>query len=46
MRKFLVVAALVRRGSSASAQSKRPATFDDVLNIKAIQGATISPDGR
>ena len=31
---------------AASAQTKRPATFDDVLNIKAIQGATISPDGK
>jgi len=28
------------------AQGKRAATFDDVLNIKAIQGATISPDGK
>ena len=34
------------RRSSLSAQTKRPATFDDVLNIKAVQGATISPDGR
>lgn len=46
MRKFLAVAVLVFAASSLSAQSKRPATFDDVLNIKAIQGATISPDGR
>ena len=46
MRKFLAVAVLVFTASSLSAQSKRPATFDDVLNIKAIQGATISPDGR
>jgi Tol biopolymer transport system component len=46
MRKFLAVAVLVSTAGSLSAQSKRPATFDDVLNIKAIQGATISPDGR
>src|SRR5687768_8881859 len=26
-------------------QTKRAATFDDVLNIKAVQAATISPDG-
>jgi dipeptidyl aminopeptidase/acylaminoacyl peptidase len=26
-------------------QTKRPATFDDVLNLKAVQGATVSPDG-
>jgi len=46
MRKFLAVAVLVVTASSLSAQSRRPATFDDVLNIRAIQGATISPDGR
>ncbi len=54
MRKFLAVATLVITASSLSAQSKpfdsaqgkRPATFDDVLKIRAIQGATISPDGR
>ncbi len=31
--------------ASLSAQTKRPATFDDVLGIKAIQAATVSPDG-
>jgi dipeptidyl aminopeptidase/acylaminoacyl peptidase len=46
MRHILAVAALVLSVSTASAQSKRPASFDDVLNIKAVQGATISPDGR
>ena len=46
MRKFLVVAALLVSASATWAQAKRPATFDDVLNVKAIQGATISPDGR
>ena len=46
MRKCLTVAVLVMTAINASAQSKRPATFDDVLTIKAIQGATISPDGR
>jgi dipeptidyl aminopeptidase/acylaminoacyl peptidase len=44
MRKLLIVLTLV--ATSAAAQSRRPATFDDVLNIKAIQGATISPDGK
>ena len=46
MRQFLALAALVLSVSTASAQSKRPATFDDVLNIKAVQAATVSPDGR
>src|SRR6185436_9714750 len=44
MRKLLIVLTLI--ATSAAAQTRRPATFDDVLNIKAIQGATISPDGR
>ncbi len=26
-------------------QTRRPATFDDVLNLKAVQGAQVSPDG-
>ena len=38
MRKCLTVAVLVMTAINASAQSKRPATFDDVLTIKAIQG--------
>jgi dipeptidyl aminopeptidase/acylaminoacyl peptidase len=46
MRKALIVLTLVLAASNAAAQSKRAATFDDVLNIKAIQGATVSPDGR
>ena len=44
MKKLLVLLTLV--ATAASAQTKRAATFDDVLNIKAIQGATISPDGK
>ena len=44
MRKLFIVLTLI--ATSAAAQSKRPASFDDVLGIKAIQGATISPDGR
>ena len=44
MRTLLVALTLV--ATTASAQTKRPATFDDVLNIKAIQSATISPDGK
>jgi len=46
MRNLLAAAMLVFTASSLSAQSRRPATFDDVLGIKAVQGATISPDGR
>src|SRR5689334_6746598 len=46
MRKTLAVAILALTASTLSAQTKRPATFDDVLNIKAIQGATVSPDGK
>ncbi|HYB97097.1 MAG TPA: S9 family peptidase [Vicinamibacterales bacterium] len=47
MRKTLLVATLICAASIASAQTKsRVATFDDVLNIKAVQGATVSPDGR
>jgi dipeptidyl aminopeptidase/acylaminoacyl peptidase len=26
-------------------QTQRPATFDDVLSLKAVQGASVSPDG-
>jgi dipeptidyl aminopeptidase/acylaminoacyl peptidase len=44
MRKVLV-AVLIVSTTSLAAQTKRPATFDDVLNIKAIQAATVSPDG-
>src|SRR6185436_17520712 len=45
MRKLIIVATLFC-SAAVSAQSKRPATFDDVMNIKAIQGVTVSPDGR
>ena len=45
MRKVLVLACIVVASVSVSTQTKRPATFDDVLSIKAIQGATVSPDG-
>jgi len=44
MRTLIIALTLV--ATAASAQTKRLATFDDVLGIKAIQGATISPDGR
>src|SRR5918994_1721435 len=44
MRHLVLVLTLV--ATAASAQGKRPATFDDVLSIKAVQGATISPDGK
>jgi dipeptidyl aminopeptidase/acylaminoacyl peptidase len=46
MRKILVLALVAAASVSVPAQTRRPATFDDVLNIKAIQGTTISPDGR
>src|SRR5688572_27628578 len=45
MRKVLVLALVLVASVPAATQSKRPATFDDVLNIKAVQGATVSPDG-
>jgi Tol biopolymer transport system component len=46
MRKCLVLALVAAASVNVSTQTKRPATFDDVLNIKTIQGTTISPDGR
>ena len=45
MRKLLI-ARLGTASSALSLNRQAPATFDDVLNIKAVQGATISPDGR
>ena len=46
MRKTLVAAAVVLVSiSSPLAQGKRAVTFDDVLAIKAVGGATLSPDG-
>ncbi|MDP2055156.1 MAG: S9 family peptidase, partial [Acidobacteriota bacterium] len=46
MRKTLVAVALVAVSlTNPFAQSKRAVTFDDVLNVKAVGGATISPDG-
>ena len=46
MRKTLVAAALVLVSAvSPYAQAKRAVTFDDVLDVKAVGGATISPDG-
>ena len=44
MRKLLVLT-VVLATTSVTAQTKRPATFDDVLNVKAVQAATVSPDG-
>ena len=44
MRKLLVLT-VVLATTSVTAQTKRPATFDDVLNLKAVQAATVSPDG-
>ncbi|MFA5909029.1 MAG: S9 family peptidase [Vicinamibacterales bacterium] len=46
MRKTLVAVALVLvSATNPFAQAKRAVTFDDVLNVKAVGGATISPDG-
>ena len=44
MKKLLIVLTLI--ATSAAAQTKRPATFDDVLSIKGIQAPQLSPDGR
>jgi dipeptidyl aminopeptidase/acylaminoacyl peptidase len=52
MRHLVIALTLVATVASAqtkpfdSAQGKRAATFDDVLNIKAIQAPQLSPDGR
>jgi dipeptidyl aminopeptidase/acylaminoacyl peptidase len=46
MRKTLAAAALLLISTlTPLAQSKRAATFDDVLEVRAVGGATISPDG-
>ena len=46
MRKTLAAAALVLISAvTPFAQAKRAVTFDDVLNVKGVGGATISPDG-
>jgi dipeptidyl aminopeptidase/acylaminoacyl peptidase len=45
MRKVLVLVVVLAASVSVSTQSKRPATFDDVLSVKAVQNATVSPDG-
>ena len=43
MRKALLsICLVVATGALLPAQTRRAATFDDVLNIKAIQGATVS----
>ncbi|MFM8534134.1 MAG: S9 family peptidase [Acidimicrobiia bacterium] len=47
MRKTLAAAALILSiAATVSAQTRRAPAFDDVLNIKAVQGATVSPDGK
>ncbi|HEX4913756.1 MAG TPA: S9 family peptidase [Vicinamibacterales bacterium] len=45
MRKVLVLACVLVTSAGVSTQTKRPATFDDVLSIKAVQNAIVSPDG-
>ena len=46
MRKTLVAVVLVLVVvATPFSQSKRAVTFDDVLNVKGVGGATISPDG-
>ncbi len=46
VRRFVILAFLLIAASAASAQTTRPATFDDVMNIKGLQGFTVSPDGK
>ena len=52
MRKLVLLACLIASGSTAWAQAapaaggRRPATFDDVMNVRTIQGASVSPDGK
>lgn len=45
MRKVLVAACLVLSSITVATQTKPAAMFDDVLAIKAVQGAVVSPDG-
>ena len=46
MRRTLVVVAMaLALGTAPGAQTKRPVTFDDVMQVKAVGSATISPDG-
>ena len=42
----LVTAVFVLASAGAVLAQTRPATFDDVLNVKAVAAATISPDGK
>jgi dipeptidyl aminopeptidase/acylaminoacyl peptidase len=49
MRQLLLASALVAAAlgstSSGQAQAKRPATFEDVLKVKAVGSPMLSPDG-
>ena len=44
MRKVLVASVLVL-GIAGEAHAQRPATFDDVLQVKAVGSPAVSPDG-
>jgi dipeptidyl aminopeptidase/acylaminoacyl peptidase len=44
-RTLIAVAVILVTTGTAGTQSKRPATFDDVLHVKTVQQATVSPDG-
>ena len=45
MRRTLVATVVVSLSIGTAAAQKRPATFDDVLKIKTVAAATVSPDG-
>ena len=45
MRRMLVAAMVVVMSIGTALAQKRPATFDDVLKVKAVASPTISPDG-
>jgi dipeptidyl aminopeptidase/acylaminoacyl peptidase len=43
---FLLSAALIAGGASASAAEKRSLTFDDLMNMQRVADPQISPDGK
>ena len=42
---FFLVLCLSSLQGAGSAQTRRPATFDDVMKVKAVGSPTLSPDG-
>ena len=42
----LIIAALLLAASLASAQTKRPMTFEDMMHMKRLGSTAVSPDGK